>query len=126
MLRAFAGNIHCRLLEDSSEISELGKLLRNKMQFDHDLYFIIQEEHRGRCAKEICITTEVIERMIRKRQFKMSPIDVKLTNQLAITEILLHFGPQDKYPLSRFPRSLLQDGDFKTSWSWHFIILPFD
>ncbi len=121
-----AGNIHCRLLEDSKEICELGKLLRNKMGPGHDLFFVIQEEHRGRDAKQACITTDVIERMIRKCQFKMSNIRVELSNQLATTEILLHFGAEDVYPISRFPRSLLQDDDSRISQSWYSIVLPFD
>ena len=124
--RHLTGNIHCRLLEDSKEISELGKLLQNKMQHGHDLFFIIQEEHRGRDARQACITTEVIERMVRKCQFKMSNIRVKLSNQLSTTEILLYFGDEDKYPISRFPRSLLQDEDSRTSQSNYSIVLPFD
>ena len=105
----FAGNIYCRLLEDSKEISELGKFLRNKTQLGNDLFFVIQEEHRGRHAKQACITTDMIERMVRKCQFKMSNIRVELSSQLATTEILLHFGAEDTYPISRFPRSLIQD-----------------
>lgn len=113
----FSGNIHCRLLEDSQEISELGKLLRHKMQPCNDLFFVIQEEHRGRYAKQVCITSDVIERMVRKCQFKMSNVRVELSNQLATTEILLNFGTQDIYPISRFPRSLLQDDEFRISQS---------
>ena len=121
----FAGNLHCRLLEDSQEVCELGKLLRNKMQHGSYLFFVVQEEHRGRHAKQVCITNDVIERMVRKCQFKMSSILVELSNQLANTEILLHFGANDKYPISRFPRSLLQDDDFKPSQSKCSITLPF-
>ena len=120
----FAGNLHCRLLEDSQEVSELGKLLRNKIQHGSKLFFVVQEEHRGRHAKQVCITNDVIERMVRKCQFKMSSILVELSNQLANTEILLHFGANDIYPISRFPRSLLQDDDFKPSQSKYSHILP--
>ena len=122
----FAGNIHCRLLEDSKEISELGRFLQSKMQPGRELSFVVQEEHRGRHAEKISITTNVIERMVRKCQFKMSNIRVELSNQLATTEILLYFGPEDIYPISRFPRSLLQDEDSKTSQSRLFVTLPFD
>lgn len=120
----FAGNLHCRLLEDSQEVSELGKLLRDKIQHGNDLFFLVQEEPRGRHAKHVCITNDVIERMVRKCQFKMSSIFVELSNQLANTEILLHFGANDIYPISRFPRSLLQDDDFKPSQSKYSVILP--
>ena len=124
--RPIAGNIHCRLLEDSQEISELGKLLRNKSERGKELFFVIQEEHRGRHAKKVCITNDVIERMVRKCQFKMSGIIVEHSNQLAITEILLDFGNTDIYPISRFPRSLLQDEVSRTSKSKHFITLSSD
>lgn len=96
---------------------ELGKLLQNKMHSDQDLYFVVQEEHRGRHAKQVCITADVIERMVRKRQFKMSSIRVELSSQLSTTEILLHFRTEDVYPISRFPRSLLQDQDSNLSLS---------
>ena len=126
MLRCFAGNIHCRLLEDSKEISELGRFLQNKLRSGHDLFFIIQEEHRGRYAKQACITTDVIERMVRECQFKMSSIRVELTNQLATTEILLHFGVNNVYPISRFPRSLLQDENSRISQSIYSTTMPLD
>ena len=83
--------------------------MRNRMQPGYDLFFVIQERDRGRDAKQAFITPDVIERMIRKCQFKMSIIRVELSTQLAITEISLRFGPDDNYPISRFPRSLLQD-----------------
>ena len=120
----FAGNLHCRLLEDSQEISELGKFLRNQIQQGNDLFFVVQEELRGRHAKQVPITNDVIERMVRKCQFKMSSILVELCNQIATTEILLHFGGNNIYPISRFPRSLLQDDDFKPSQSKHSVISP--
>ena len=120
----FAGNLHCRLLDDSQEVSELGKLLRDKIQHGNDLFFVVQEEPRGRHAKQVCITNDVIERMVRKCQFKMSSILVELSNQLANTEIMLHFGANDIYPISRFPRSLLQDDDFKPSQSKYSVFLP--
>lgn len=107
------GHISCRLLEDSKEISELGKLMRNKLHSGHELSFVIQEEHQGQHAKQASISIDVIERMIRKRQFKMNTVSVQLSTKLAYTEILLHMGPGDVYPISRFPRSLLQDEDSK-------------
>lgn len=73
--------------------------------------FIIQEEFRGRQAKCVAITSEVIERMIKHSQFKMDKIDVELSDKLATTEISLSFGSGNPRPISRFPRSLLQDDD---------------
>ena len=86
------GQILCRLLDDSKEISELGRFMRNKLQSGYELYFIIQEEHRGQHAKQVSVSIDVIEQMIRRRQFKMNNVDVQLSTKLAYTEILLHLG----------------------------------
>lgn len=89
--------------------------MRNKLQSGNELYFVIQEEHRGQHAKQAPVSADVIERMIRKYQFRMNNVSVQLSTKLAYTEILLHMGPGDVYPISRFPRSLLQDEDLKES-----------
>ena len=110
-----AGQIRCRLPKDSKEISELGKFMRNKMQSGGELYFAIQEEHRSQGAKRACLSIDVIERMVYNRQFKMDKVSIFLSTKLASTEILLHMGPGDVYPISRFPRSLLNGEDTKES-----------
>ena len=115
MLKTSAGQIRCRLPQDSKEISELGKFMRNKLQSGCEVHFVIQEEHRGQDAKQVSFSTDIIERMICKRQFKMNKVSVLLSTKLASTEILLHMGPGDVYPISRFPRSLLHDEDRKES-----------
>ena len=89
--------------------------MQKKMHSGNELYFVIQEAHRGQDAKRESVSTDVVERMIRNRRFKMTNISVQLSTKLAYTEILLHMGPGDMYPISRFPRSLLQDEDSKES-----------
>lgn len=89
--------------------------MRNKVQSGCELYFVIQEEHRGQYAKQASVSTDVIERMISKCYFGMDNVSVQLSTKLASTEILLHMGPEDVYPISRFPRCLLQDEDTKES-----------
>ena len=89
--------------------------MEDRMRARYDLYFIIQEEHRGEQAKQAFISPDVIERMIRTCQFKMSKINVELSNKLAATEISLCLGPEGPFPISRFPRSLLQDEDLSQS-----------
>lgn len=69
--------------------------MRNKLQCGYELYFVIQEEHRGQHAKKVSVSTDVIERMIRKRLFKMDNVSVQLSTKIAYTEILLHMGPGD-------------------------------
>ena len=89
--------------------------MKNRVASGHDLYFVIQEEHRAQDAKQATITIDVIERMIRNCQFKMSQISVELSNKLGTTEILLSLGLRRLYPISRFPRSLFQDEETKES-----------
>ena len=83
--------------------------MKDRLQSGHDLHFVIQEEHRGEHARKVPITSDVIDRMIRNCQFKMSKIVVELSNELATTEISLRLGPEGAFLISRFPRSLLQD-----------------
>ena len=109
MLSYIAGHIQCRLLPDSNEICELGTFMKEKLQSGRELYFVIQEEHQGQHAKQATISSAVIERMIRKGQFKMSKINVDLSHKLVTTEIALSVGPGIRFPISKFPRSLLQD-----------------
>jgi hypothetical protein len=54
-----------------------------------DPYFIIQEEHNSDAAQRLPIAHDVIERMIRERQFGMRAVSVKLSNRLAVNEIFL-------------------------------------
>jgi len=92
-------------------VSDVGHFLKNKSQVQPGVYFVVQEEHRGQRAKPIAITPDTIQRMINHCQFKMPKINVSLSNKLATTEILLYLGSGEPYPISKFPRSLLQDED---------------
>ena len=103
------GQIHCRLLPDSREISELGKFLREKAQHNCDPYFVIQERHHGQKARKVIISPDVIERMITQFEFKLGKITVQLSSKLSETEIFLCMKDGDLHTISRFPRSLLQD-----------------
>ena len=102
------GHIYCRLLPESQEIRELGKLLRTKLGSSNDIYFVIQEEHRGQEAQTIHITTNIISDMIQAGNFKMK-VHITLSTKLATTEIFLCLGNEGIFPISRFPRSLLEN-----------------
>lgn len=107
----FRGVICCRLLQNSSEISELGKFLQSTIQNARDPYFLIRENGYRHLTEQILINSETIEQMIRRRVFAMSPITLQLSEKLAITEISLCLGEGGASPISRFPRSLLEDDD---------------
>ena len=89
--------------------------MKSRWQPGCDLYFVIQEEHKGHSAKQAFITSDIIDTMIRKGKFEMSHINVELSDKITDTEILLCIGAEGKNPISRFPRSLLQDEDPKQS-----------
>lgn len=72
-LKPWLGRIHCRLPPDSTEISELGKFLNDKLNSGHELSFIIQEQHRGQQANQVPITADVIEHMIRYVSYEPLP-----------------------------------------------------
>ena len=76
---------------------------------------MIQEVHRENSAESAAISSDVIERMIRQGQFSMSKITLQLSSKLAETEISLCLSNAETYTISRFPRSLLQDEDYKRS-----------
>jgi hypothetical protein len=88
-----------------------------------DPYFIVQEEHRSEAAQKLFIAYDIIERMIRERQFVMKAVSVKLSSRLAVNEILLCLEPDRVYFISRFPRPLLQDDDFSAGMSYQSLLL---
>lgn len=104
-----AGHIHCRLLPQSDEICELGKLLRAKMLPGRNHAFVIQEKHCGHDAKTVEISPDVIDRMIGQRRFRLGKITIQLSSKLAETEIYLSVTPGELCMISKFPRSLLED-----------------
>lgn len=85
------------------------------MQGGNNLQFVIQEVYREAFSESAIISSGVIERMIRHGQFNMSRITVQLSSQLAVTRISLCLDDNESYTISRFPRSLLQDEDYKRS-----------
>ncbi|KAI4204204.1 MAG: hypothetical protein LQ350_001395 [Teloschistes chrysophthalmus] len=103
------GEIHCRLLPESKEISELGKLLSEKMAPGRNPAFIIQEKHSGQNAESREITPAAISGMIGRRRFSLGKITLTLSSKLAVTEMFLTVNPGELLIISGFPRSLLQD-----------------
>ena len=76
---------------------------------------MIQEKHREQHAKQAIMSSDVIERMVRQSQFKIGKIAVHLSSKLSESEIFLCFKDGEEYPISRFPRSLLQDDGARES-----------
>lgn len=107
------GLIHCRLAQNSREISELGYVLRDKA---NSPFFIVQEEaSRPKTVQTIMIMPHVIEHMIRRHQFHMGKIEITLINKLAATEMFLYLTKDEGHPVSGFPRLLLREDDSHAS-----------
>lgn len=51
----------------------------------------------------------LIARMTELRPFSIGPIEVKVAQKIAIVEIGLHFGNEQAFPISGFPRHLQGD-----------------
>lgn len=64
--------------------------------------------------ERVVITSKIIERMIRQRKFAVSPITLQLSEKLAITEISLCLSEGEAFPISRFPRPLLNDDNHES------------
>ena len=112
-LKNETGHIHCRLLPDSQEICELGRFLQGKMQLRQGLYFVGREQNAKSEPQYFKFTSNDVENMIRQRRFKSSQVNMRLSNKLAMVEIALFLGSGDSYPISLFPRSLLEDEEPK-------------
>jgi len=93
----------CRLPNETAEICEIGKLLREGDTGDTE--FIIQEE--GGNAQHFPITTEIIEKMINNLQFRMARIQIRVVKNLTFQAVLCWKG--EDFSISGFPRTLLRD-----------------
>lgn len=83
------------------------------MQDGFKPHFLIQEVNQEQYSESVVVSTDVIERMIRRGQFSMSKITVQISREFAYTNISLCLNDVDTYTISRFPRSLMQDDENK-------------
>lgn len=83
------------------------------MQDGFNPHFLIQEVNREHYSECVVVSSDVIERMIRRGQFSMSKITVQISREFAATNISLCLNNVDTYTISRFPRSLVQDDENK-------------
>jgi hypothetical protein len=96
------GSIECRFT--GTNLEHLGRyfLGGGNRNLPH---FTIRERHQRQEAQKHRITPEIASKMIQQQQFSMSPVEVALSEKVAIIEILMHFDDKS-FPISGFPRSL--------------------
>ena len=116
----FAGLIMCRFPTRSEEIQSLGDSLRTRLRtayggdyIRHNPYFVIRERGKHQNAKQIILTSEMVDRMISIGEFRLDRIDIHLAHRMVETEILFCLGDQASqpafYPISGAPRCLMED-----------------
>lgn len=76
---------------------------------------MIGERDNKHFTQRVVLDSNVTDQMIRQRSYKMKSITLQLSNKLAMTEIFLFLNEEEIFPISRFPRSLLEDIDNQKS-----------
>jgi hypothetical protein len=101
-LTSTSGAILCRLPGDSSEIREVGKLLRTKFA---SVCFTVTQN--GMNLKDVPIPIKTIETMIADLQFDLPATFIQLAQKTDNIDLLLRLADGDTYSISGFPRLLL-------------------
>lgn len=76
---------------------------------------MIREKNNNLFNQRVTLDSNVIDRMIRQCSYKMKSITLQLSSKVAVTEIFLFLNEEEIFPISRFPRSLLEDMDNQES-----------
>lgn len=96
-------------MSNGQELREVGRFLQTRMRPGQEVYFLAREEHHSRPLQEIKITSTIVEYMIMHGQLRLPEVGIDLSSKLVMIEISLFLGTGDLCPISRFPRSLLED-----------------
>ena len=63
------------------------------------------------------IDVHVIQKMTMNASFELDPLIIPIANEFIVTTITLCLTPNDEYPISGFPRTLVVlDDDPKRAW----------
>lgn len=99
-----AGYILCRLPNQTQDIANLGKLLREKSSLIPQ--FIVRETETISIPQRIDIDHKTTGDMILDQQFRMPPVTIVMSTRAAQIEIALHMDGDEGHPISGFPRTL--------------------
>jgi len=97
-----SGQVLCRLPNETAEVCEIGKLLRESSEY---CQLVFQEEDG--VAQRFQITTEAVQRMIGNLHFRMDGIQLRVVKNLPFRAVLRWRGEESS--ISGFPRILLRD-----------------
>ncbi len=111
-----AGYILCRLPNETSDLANLGKLIREKSSLMPQ--FIIRETETVSIPQQIGIGPKITGEMILDRQFRMPPVTIVMSTKTAQIEIALHMEGDEGHAISGFPRVLARV-EKKVIRKWH-------
>lgn len=103
------GEILCKFCSGELEIRNLGRYLRDKTTSSFQPHFIIAE--RSRLPTEdtkIEISQRTISYMIEQADFRLGDITINVSGEHMITDISLSILSGHSFPISGFPRALMQ------------------
>lgn len=103
------GAILCKFCSGESEIRHLGRYLRDKTTASFQPHFTIAEDSRSTTEKKkIEISQRIISHMTKQADFRLDDIIINVSGEEVITDIDLSIVSGHKFPISGFPRALLQ------------------
>ena len=111
---AAIGRLYCRFADGSSEMQELGKLIRNRSHRDKIPCFRVREGMHGRFQSHE-LSPDIIGSMLSQGKFLMRKIKIPLRNKLSDVEIQLFLNDEQLHSISGFPRCLFNDENAKAS-----------
>lgn len=106
-------SIACRFEDGSTEMSALGRIIKDQRADDFEPHFLIKPDHAQKeLSFKITISMDVIRGMIDNAVFGLPNLYIPLRNETRATSITLflskHDGLEpDGFPISGFPRVLL-------------------
>jgi patatin-like phospholipase/acyl hydrolase len=106
------GMIRCRL--PRATLADLGRFLGTSHERSEGPYFVIRERNRPQDAKQVFISSDTLTNLTFKRKWYIKPIQVDISNPIALTEIVLCIKKHEEFPISGFPRTL-QEEDLRSS-----------
>lgn len=109
------GRIHCRLLEDSLEMREFGKHIRRRVYDNEHLQFIALQDGDTNPLATLPLTDKTTRSMIQNGVFHIDRLRFIIPNRLLPTHINMCFGENRMYPISGFPRLIIQDDEHAIS-----------
>lgn len=104
-----AGAILCKFFSGGSEIRNLGRYLRRKTTATFQPHFIITEHSRVPMGEEIvAISQRVTSYMVEQADFRLADVTISVSGEHAMTNIDLSVVSGHRFPISGFPRALMQ------------------